>query len=199
MRVKSFAFIFLIKRLRRNKTKKKKTSTKTKQAGRDALRCLFPGLYSEGPRSVKINDLPDMICCCGCAKMSALFTGRLPGPDGVEAPTPDPRNRDGGRVRSGIHCVPGDGSGLSAGGLGRCTRLSFVFSFCSPNSRSNYARWSRGRGSSLMPLTARYGPQSCRRWRLSTFPSETTFGSETLRVGRSAGAVIPFIPFYLYI
>lgn len=65
----------------------------------------------------KINDLPDVICCCGCAKMSAQFNGRRPGPDGVEAPTPDPRNRDGGRVGSGIHCVPGMDRGSRQVGL----------------------------------------------------------------------------------
>lgn len=70
-----------------------------------------------GPRSVKINDLPDVICCCGCAKMSAQFTGRLPGPDGVEAPAPDPRNRDGGRVGSGIHCILGMDRGSRQVGL----------------------------------------------------------------------------------
>lgn len=89
------------------------------------MHCLFPGLYSEGPRSVKINGLLDVISCCGCAKMSAQFTGRLP---------------EWGLLHRTLGTVTGaggighplrseDGSGLSAGGLGRCTCLSFLSFF----------------------------------------------------------------------
>lgn len=64
------------------------------------MRSLFPGLYYEGPRSVKINDCPDVLCCCSCAKMSAQLTAGLSGPDGLKVPTPDPQNRDrvGGEI-----------------------------------------------------------------------------------------------------
>lgn len=130
--------------------------------------------------------------------MSEQLTGRLPGPDRVESPMPDSQNRDW--VESGIKhplCY-GDGSGFSEGGLGSCKRASFLFSLFSKLLVQLHTVVKRRR-SSLMPLTARYGLQSCHRSLFSTFPSETTSHFETHRVGRSASPVIPFIPFYLYI